>query len=60
MEDQVQVEAAQYIPYPIEEVSLDFEVLGPVKDNPEMVRYCWPHRAPRTSKCASPHWNWAD
>jgi type IV pilus assembly protein PilM len=38
MEDQIQVEAAQYIPYPIEEVSLDFEVLGPVKDNPEMVQ----------------------
>lgn len=35
--DQIQVEANQYIPYPIEEVSLDFEVLGPVKDNPEMV-----------------------
>jgi type IV pilus assembly protein PilM len=31
-----QVEANQYIPYPIEEVSLDFEVLGPVRDNPEM------------------------
>jgi len=38
MEDQVQVEAGQYIPYPIEEVSMDFEVLGPVKDNPEMVQ----------------------
>ena len=38
MEDQVQVEAAQYIPYPIEEVSLDFEVIGPVKDNPELVQ----------------------
>ncbi|MCA8917340.1 MAG: pilus assembly protein PilM [Planctomycetes bacterium] len=37
MEDQVSVEAAQYIPYPLEEVSLDFEVLGPVKDNPDMV-----------------------
>jgi type IV pilus assembly protein PilM len=37
MEGQIQVEANQYIPYPIEEVSLDFEVLGPVKDNPEMV-----------------------
>ena len=34
MEAQIQVEANQYIPYPIEEVSLDFEVLGPVKDNP--------------------------
>ena len=38
MEDQIQVEAAQYIPYPIDEVSLDFEVLGPVKDNPEMIQ----------------------
>lgn len=38
LEDQVQVEAAQYIPYPIEEVSMDFEVIGPVKDNPEMVQ----------------------
>lgn len=38
MESQVQVEAAQYIPYPIDEVSLDFEVIGPVKDNPELVQ----------------------
>ncbi|MBZ0223510.1 MAG: pilus assembly protein PilM [Dokdonella sp.] len=37
MEAQIQIEANQYIPYPIEEVSLDFEVLGPIKDNPEMV-----------------------
>jgi len=37
LEDQVQVEAAQYIPYPIEEVSLDFEVLGPVPGNADMV-----------------------
>ena len=37
LEDQVQLEAANYIPFPIEEVSLDFEVLGPVKDNPEMM-----------------------
>ena len=37
MEAQIQVEANQYIPYPIEEVSLDFEVVGPVKDNPDMV-----------------------
>ncbi|MGH8117126.1 MAG: type IV pilus assembly protein PilM, partial [Rhodanobacteraceae bacterium] len=36
LEGQVQVEANQYIPYPIEEVSLDFELIGPVKDNPEM------------------------
>ncbi|MGA8277441.1 MAG: pilus assembly protein PilM [Rhodanobacteraceae bacterium] len=37
MEAQIQVEANQYIPYPIDEVSLDFEVLGPLKDNPDMV-----------------------
>lgn len=37
LEGQIQVEANQYIPYPIEEVSLDFEVMGPVKDNPDMV-----------------------
>jgi len=38
LEDQVQVEASNYIPYPIDEVSLDFEVLGPVPNNPEMVQ----------------------
>ncbi|MFZ2235711.1 MAG: pilus assembly protein PilM [Dokdonella sp.] len=37
MEAQVQLEANQYVPYPIEEVSLDFEVIGPVNENPEMV-----------------------
>lgn len=29
MEQQIRAEADQYIPYPIEEVSLDFQVLGP-------------------------------
>lgn len=38
MEDMVQAEASNYIPYPIEEVSMDFEVLGPVVNNPEMVQ----------------------
>jgi len=37
LEGQIQVEANQYIPYPIEDVSLDFEIVGPVKDNPEMM-----------------------
>ncbi len=36
LEGQIQVEANQYIPYPIEEISLDFEVIGPVSGNPEM------------------------
>jgi type IV pilus assembly protein PilM len=38
LEDMVQAEAANYIPYPIDEVSLDFEVLGPVPNNPEMIQ----------------------
>lgn len=37
MEEQIKAEADQYIPYPIDEVSLDFEVLGPSAKNPEMV-----------------------
>ncbi|MCH5375342.1 MAG: pilus assembly protein PilM [Planctomycetes bacterium] len=34
---QIQLEADQYIPYPLEEVNLDFDVLGPTKGNAEMV-----------------------
>lgn len=37
MENQIQVEADQYIPFPLEEVALDFEVLGPTEANPERV-----------------------
>ncbi|WP_129135209.1 pilus assembly protein PilM [Luteimonas sp. YGD11-2] len=37
MESAVELEAINYIPYPIDEVNLDFEVLGPVPGNPEMV-----------------------
>ena len=37
MESQIELEADQYIPYPLEEVNLDFEVLGPSEKNPEMV-----------------------
>ena len=37
MENQIQLEADQYIPYPLEEVNIDFEVLGPSEKNPEMV-----------------------
>jgi len=37
MEAQIQLEADQYIPYPLEEVNLDFEVLGPSASNPELV-----------------------
>ncbi len=36
MEEQLSLDANQYIPYPIEEVSLDFNVLGPMENTPEM------------------------
>ncbi len=37
MESQISVEADQYIPYPLDEVALDFEVLGFSDNNPERV-----------------------
>ena len=38
LESQIELEAVNYIPYPIEEVNLDFEVLGPMPGNAEMVQ----------------------
>ncbi|MDX9874052.1 MAG: pilus assembly protein PilM [Spongiibacteraceae bacterium] len=37
METQISLEADQYIPYPLDEVALDFEVQGPASGNPEQV-----------------------
>ncbi len=37
LEGQIQLEADQYIPYALEEVNLDFDVLGPTEDNPETI-----------------------
>ena len=37
LEDQIELEADQYIPYSMDEVSLDFEVQGVSVKNPEMV-----------------------
>jgi type IV pilus assembly protein PilM len=37
METQIQIEADQYIPYPLEEVNIDFDVLGLSSSNPDMV-----------------------
>lgn len=37
MEIQVESEANQYIPFAIEEVNLDFQVIGPVPNNPDEV-----------------------
>jgi len=37
MESQIQIEADQYIPYPLEEISLDFQVLQPSEHQPDKV-----------------------
>ncbi len=37
LEQQIRVEADQYIPYPMEEVALDFQVLGPSEKRPDCV-----------------------
>jgi type IV pilus assembly protein PilM len=37
LEQQIQLEADQYIPYPLEEINLDFEVIGPTANNPDSV-----------------------
>lgn len=37
LEEQVEAEANQYIPFALEEVNLDFQVLGPAPENPEQV-----------------------
>lgn len=37
MENQISLEADQYIPFPLEEVAMDFEVIGAKEDNPDRV-----------------------
>jgi len=37
MESQIELEADQYIPYPLEEINLDFQVLGETEGNPDSV-----------------------
>lgn len=37
MEEQILVEADQYVPYSLDEVNLDFEIQGPTENNAEMV-----------------------
>jgi len=36
LEGQIQLEAEQHIPYPLEEVALDFDIIGPSENNPDM------------------------
>lgn len=38
MESQIRVEADQYIPYPLDEVSMDFEMVGPVPGSTDRVK----------------------
>jgi len=37
LEAQIELEADQYIPYSLEEINLDFEVMGPTENNPDTV-----------------------
>ncbi|MFV2003681.1 MAG: pilus assembly protein PilM [Gammaproteobacteria bacterium] len=37
LEAQIELEADQYIPYPLEEINLDFEVIGESENNPDTV-----------------------
>ena len=37
LESQIALEADQYIPYPLDEVALDFEIIGESENNPELV-----------------------
>lgn len=37
LETQISLEADQYIPYPLDEVALDFEIMGLADDNPEQM-----------------------
>ena len=37
LETQIEMEADQYIPYPLEEINLDFEVIGETENNPDTV-----------------------
>ena len=37
LEGQVEIQADQYIPFPMEEVSYDFEVIGPSEADPDML-----------------------
>ncbi|MCW8884480.1 MAG: pilus assembly protein PilM [Motiliproteus sp.] len=36
LEEQIKVEADQFIPYPLDEVAIDFQIKGPSKDDPEL------------------------
>ena len=37
LEGQVEIQADQYIPFPMEEVSFDYEIVGPNENDPELM-----------------------
>jgi len=37
LEEQVELQADQYIPFPMDEVSYDFEIIGPSEKEPDML-----------------------
>jgi len=61
-ESQIRIEADQYIPYPLDEVSIDFEVIEPVANNPERVNVLLAasrtenDELPWASAASSPRW----
>ena len=52
LENQLKIEADQYIPYPLEEVAIDFEVQGSPRAIPSAWTYSWPPVGKRTSRSA--------
>ena len=50
LEQQVETEANQYIPFPLDEVSLDFCVIGPSPSSPGDVEVLIPHPAEKKYK----------
>ena len=53
LEGQVEIQADQYIPFPMEEVSFDYEIVGPNEKDPELMDVCWSRRVPTTLNSAS-------
>ena len=51
MENQLKLEADQYIPYPLEEVAIDFEVQGYSVRNPERVEVLDELQVPSQREC---------
>jgi len=57
LELQVETEANQYIPFALDEVNLDFQVIGPAPNSPDDVEVLLRPRARRKSRTASPRPN---